>query len=89
MSNNKKIPFRCPLVNLKWDFMVFYLKFYALLPLMASTYFVISSLTLGNKKNKPIIFGNTNARIIASENLITASNVAAAPITTNNKNNIL
>ena len=35
------------------------------------------------------MFGNTNASIIASENLITASKVAEAPMTMNNKNNIL
>ena len=43
----------------------------------------------GNRKNNPIMFGKTSAKIIASENLITASNVAAEPITTKIRNNAL
>ena len=55
---------------------------------MAVKYLSNCFLTTGKRINNPIIFGNTNARIIASENLITASKVAPAPITTKTKNKI-
>ena len=56
---------------------------------IALRYLSSSSFTLGYRKNRPIIFGNTKARIIASENLITASSLTAAPITTKAKNSNL
>ena len=55
----------------------------------ALRYFCNSSLTLGYKKNKPIIFGKTSAKIMASEKVQTADISPAAPITINNRNKIL
>lgn len=52
-------------------------------------YFPNSFFTLGNRIKSPIMLGNTKAKIMASENLMTASNVMAAPSTVNNKNTIL
>ena len=46
-------------------------------------------MTRGNKKNKPIIFGNTRAKIMASEKVHTADISPAAPITIKAKNNSL
>ena len=56
---------------------------------IAFRYFCNSSLTFGYKKNKPIIFGKTSARIMASEKVQTADMSPAAPITINNRNKIL
>ena len=53
---------------------------------IALKYFPNSSFTLGNKINKPIIFGKTKAKIIASEKAHTEDISPAAPITINNKN---
>ena len=55
----------------------------------AFRYFCNSSLTFGYKKNKPIIFGKTSARIMASEKVQTADMSPAAPITINKRNKIL
>ena len=60
-----------------------------IISLSSLMYFLSSSLTFGNNIIKPIIFGNTNAKIIASENLITASRVAEEPITIKIRNNPL
>ena len=53
--------------------------------LIASKYLLSSSLTFGNKINRPIMFGNTRAKIIASENAQTEDISPAAPITINIK----
>lgn len=55
----------------------------------ASTYRASSCFTLGASITNPTILGKTMASIIASENLITASRVVAAPMTTNTRNNSL
>ena len=54
---------------------------------MMALYLVYSVPTFLNRNNNPIIFGNTRASIIASENLITASRVTTAPKTVNTKKN--
>ena len=56
---------------------------------MASVYLFNCFLTTGNKKYSPTIFGNTIAKIIASENAQIELILAEAPIITNNKNNNL
>ena len=56
---------------------------------IASKYILSCSLTTGNKKYKPIMFGNTIAKIIASENAHIEFILAAAPIITKTQNKIL
>lgn len=48
---------------------------------MAFKYRASSSQSFGKRKNKPIIFGKTIARVISSENAITDPRVEAAPMT--------
>ena len=62
----------------------FYFRFF-----MALRYSFNANFTFGNRKSNPIMLGKTKAKIMASENLITASKVAAEPITTKSKNKIL
>ena len=58
-------------------------------PLIASKYLLSCSFTTGNKKNNPIMLGNTIANIIASENAQIELIFAAAPIITNKQNKSL
>src|SRR3546814_556012 len=67
----------------------FSISFTPCLGLMAFRYRFNSPLTFGASRNKPIMLGKVMARIIASENLMTESRVAAAPTTTKTRNNIL
>ena len=57
--------------------------------LIAFKYFLSSFLTTGNKKNKPTIFGNTIAKIIASENAQIEFILAAEPKTQKEQNKSL
>ena len=65
-------------------------NFYFLtIPAIALVYLVSSSFTFGKRKNNPIMLGKTSPKIIASENPQTEDMSPAAPITINNRNNIL
>ena len=57
--------------------------------LMAFKYLFNSFLTTGNNKYNPIMFGNTIAKIIASEKAQIEFILAAEPIITKDKNNSL
>ena len=56
---------------------------------MAFKYLFNSFLTTGNNKYNPIMFGNTIAKIIASEKAQIEFILAAEPIITKDKNNSL
>ena len=71
------------ILNLSFTF------FYDFAAFIASKYLANCFLTTGNKKNSPIILGNTIAKIIASEKSQIDFILADAPITTNSKNNNL
>jgi hypothetical protein len=60
-----------------------------LLTLIALKYLASSSLTFGNKKNKPIKLGTAMAKIMASEKSVTAPRLAAEPTITNKQNKTL